>query len=125
TGKTWDEVLRERVISPLGLTRTGTLPEESLLFDAALGHDRDDEQKVRPVSVWGIPRSSGPAGLVSAQVGDLLDFAAMHLRGGVTADGTRVLAEEQVRAMQEEQVRLPGRHDLGDSWGLGWIRFDW
>lgn len=27
--------------------------------------------------------------------------------------------------MQEEQVRLPGRHDLGDSWGLGWIRFDW
>jgi hypothetical protein len=27
--------------------------------------------------------------------------------------------------MQREQVRLPGAFDLGDSWGLGWIRFGW
>lgn len=125
TGKTWDQVLRERIISPLGLARTGTLPEEALLYDAALGHDRDDDGALRPVSVWGIPRSSGPAGLIHARVRDVLDFAAMHLRGGLAADGTRVLGEEQVAAMQEEQVRLPGRFDLGDSWGLGWIRFDW
>ncbi|WP_131104551.1 serine hydrolase [Ornithinimicrobium sufpigmenti] len=125
TGQTWDEVLRERIIAPLGLTRTGTLPEEALLYDAALGHERGEDQQVRPVSVWGIPRSSGPAGLIHARIRDLLDFAATHLRDGVAADGTRVLGAEQVRAMQEEQVRLPGRFDLGDSWGLGWIRFDW
>ena len=40
TGQVWDTVLRERIITPLGLTRTGTLPEEALLWDAALGHDR-------------------------------------------------------------------------------------
>lgn len=125
TGTTWDTALRERLVTPLGLTRTVTLPEEALLFDAALGHARDDDQRLRPVSMWGIPRSSGPAGLITAQVSDVLTFAAMHLRGGTTPDGTRVLGADQVAAMQEEQVRLPGRHDLGDSWGLGWIRFDW
>ncbi|QFG68451.1 serine hydrolase [Ornithinimicrobium pratense] len=125
TGKTWDTVLRERLITPLGLTRTGTLPEEALLYDAALGHERGEDQHVQPASVWGIPRSSGPAGLIHARVRDLLEFAAAHLRGGVGVDGTRILGTEQVRAMQEEQVRLPGRYDLGDSWGLGWIRFDW
>lgn len=125
TGTTWDAALRERLVTPLGLSRTVTLPEEALLFDAALGHARDDEQQLRPVPVWGIPRSSGPAGLITAQVRDVLTFAAMHLRGGTTPDGTTVLGGEQVAAMQEEQVRLPGRHDLGDSWGLGWIRFDW
>src|SRR5699024_5470913 len=116
TGSTWDEALRERLVTPLGLNRTVTLPEEALRYDAALGHDRDDQQRLRPVSTWGIPRSSGPAGLISARVRDVLTFAAMHLRGGTTPEGSRVLDEEQVRAMQQEQVRLPGRYDLGDSW---------
>jgi len=38
TGQTWDEALRERLFRPLGLTHTGTLPEEALLFRAAVGH---------------------------------------------------------------------------------------
>ncbi|MBK6302141.1 MAG: serine hydrolase [Actinomycetales bacterium] len=127
TGQVWDTVLRERIITPLGLTRTGTLPEEALLWDAALGHERGDDGVLRPASQWGIPRSSGPAGLITAPVRDLLEFAAMHLRGGVgsAGGGARVLGEAAVAAMQREQVRLPGAFDLGDSWGLGWIRFGW
>ncbi len=38
TGKTWDAALRERIIEPLGLTATVTLPEEALLHRAAVGH---------------------------------------------------------------------------------------
>ncbi len=125
TGKVWDAALRERIVQPLGLERTTTLPEEALRFGAALGHTRGDDQTLTPAARWGIPRSSGPAGLITAQVRDVLEFAAMHLRGGTGADGTRVLTEAAAEAMQVEQVRVPGRYDLGDSWGLGWIRFDW
>ena len=32
TGTTWDEALRERLFTPLGLAHTVTLPEEALLF---------------------------------------------------------------------------------------------
>ena len=38
TGKTWDEAMRERLFTPLGLTHTMTLPEEALLYAAAVGH---------------------------------------------------------------------------------------
>ena len=47
------------------------------------------------------------------------------LAGGVAADGTRLLSEETVDEMQAFQAEVPDKHVLGDSWGLGWIRFDW
>ncbi|MDE3724916.1 serine hydrolase [Nocardiopsis sp. N85] len=124
TGLVWDEAMRERLFVPLGLERTGTLPEDALLHDAAIGHVTGLPEPVRAAR-WGLPRSVGPAGGVTADVGDVLRFAAVHLRGGVTADGTRILEEDTVRAMTEFQVKVPDPHTLGDSWGLGWIRHDW
>jgi hypothetical protein len=49
----------------------------------------------------------------------------MHLSGGLAPDGTRLLSEESVAAMAAKHADLPDKHSLGDSWGLGWIRFDW
>src|SRR5262249_4138055 len=36
--KTWEQVLRERLLQPLGLDSAGALPEEALLYGAATGH---------------------------------------------------------------------------------------
>ncbi len=124
TGKTWDGAMRDRLFTPLGLAHTVTLPEEALLFAAAMGHDERDGEVV-PASAWGLPRSLGPAGLVTSTVADVLAFARMHLRDGVAADGTRVLSEESAAAMTAHQADLPDKFILGDSWGLGWIRFGW
>ncbi|GAA5143478.1 serine hydrolase [Nocardioides marinquilinus] len=124
TEKTWDEAMRERLFTPLGLTRTSTLPEEAILEAAAVGHVEDDGEQV-PTPVWDLPRSLGPAGLVKSTVRDVLGFARLHLSGGLAPDGTRLLAEETVAAMARHEVDLPDKLILGDSWGLGWIRFDW
>ncbi|WP_406135729.1 serine hydrolase [Streptomyces sp. NBC_01089] len=124
TGMSWDSAVKERLCSPLGLTHTVTLPEEALRFRTATGHDAEGGQDPRPVPVWGLPRSAGPAGLITASAADVLAFARMHLAGGTAADGTRVLSERAAHAMTEKQVDLPDVHTLGDSWGLGWIRFD-
>ncbi|MEO9322040.1 serine hydrolase [Nocardioides sp. C4-1] len=124
TGQTWDEAMRERLFVPLGLTRTSTLPEEAILEAAAVGHVDDDGEQV-PTPVWDLPRSVGPAGLVKSTVRDVLGFARLHLSGGLAPDGTRLLAEETVAAMTAHEVDLPDKLILGDSWGLGWIRFDW
>jgi hypothetical protein len=72
-----------------------------------------------------MPRSLGPAGLVTAPAADVLAFARMHLEGGVAADGSRVLSEDSVALMADRHAELPDTYILGDSWGLGWIRFDW
>jgi dipeptidyl aminopeptidase/acylaminoacyl peptidase/CubicO group peptidase (beta-lactamase class C family) len=124
TGKTWDEALRERLFTPLGLTHTVTLPEEALMFAAAVGHHEDDGELV-PAPVWTLPRSIGPAGLITSTVADVLAFARLHLTAGIAADGTRILSEQSAAAMAAHQADLPDTYVLGDSWGLGWIRFGW
>jgi CubicO group peptidase (beta-lactamase class C family) len=124
TGGTWDAAIRDRIIAPLGLTHTVTLPEEALLFRTAAGHvDVDGKRRLTPV--WGLPRSAGPAVLISATPSDVLAFARMHMTGGLAPDGTRVLSSASVRAMAEFHTEVPDKYVLGDSWGLGWIRFDW
>jgi Beta-lactamase len=55
----------------------------------------------------------------------VLAFARMHLTGGLAADGTRVLEAASAAAMAAKHADLPDKHSLGDSWGLGWIRFGW
>jgi dipeptidyl aminopeptidase/acylaminoacyl peptidase len=124
TGQTWDQALRDRLIAPLGLTHTVTLPEEALLFAAAVGHD-DHDGELAPVRAWSLPRSLGPAGLITSTAADVLAFARLHLTGGAGADGTRVLSQKSVAAMAAHHTDLPDKHVLGDSWGLGWIRFEW
>ena len=47
------------------------------------------------------------------------------MTGGLAPDGTRVLRAASVQAMAELQAEVPDKYVLGDSWGLGWIRFDW
>ncbi|MFB9838309.1 serine hydrolase, partial [Actinoallomurus acaciae] len=125
TGTTWDAALRERILTPLGLRHTTTLPEEALLHRAAVGHVHDDAGEPARAPIWQLPRSAGPAGLISSTVADVLAFARMHLTGGRAPDGTRVLGEASAAAMTEKQVDLPEAHTLGDSWGLGWSRTGW
>ena len=124
TGLTWDEALKQRIYAPLGLKHTATLAEEVLLHRAAAGHvDVTNDPVLAPA--WQLPRSLGPAGLICSTPADVLAFARMHLTGGLAADGTRVLSEESARAMTELEAELPDRYSLGDSWGIGWIRFGW
>jgi len=47
------------------------------------------------------------------------------MTGGLAGDGTRLLSEASVLAMQELHAEVPDKYSLGDSWGLGWIRFGW
>ncbi|MEV4754356.1 serine hydrolase [Micromonospora sp. NPDC049559] len=123
TGGSWDQAMRDRVFAPLGLRHTVTLPEEALLHRAAVGHVGDDEPTRAPV--WTLPRALGPAGLITSTPADVLAFARAHLAGGVAADGTRLLSAGGTATMARKHADLPDRYSLGDSWGIGWIRFDW
>jgi CubicO group peptidase (beta-lactamase class C family) len=125
TDGTWDAAINQRLVGPLGMTHTGTLPEEALLHRAAVGHMAEPGAEPERASAWGLPRALGPAGLVNSTAADVLAFARMHLSGGLAPDGTRILSESAVSAMTEHEADLPDKYTLGDSWGLGWIRFGW
>ena len=59
TGTTWDRALRERLLEPLGLAATVTLPEEAILHRTAVGHVGEPEDEPVPTTTWGLPRSAG------------------------------------------------------------------
>jgi dipeptidyl aminopeptidase/acylaminoacyl peptidase/CubicO group peptidase (beta-lactamase class C family) len=125
TGKSWDTVLRERLITPLGLRRTSTLPEEALLGSAATGHVCEPGEPPHVAPAWSLPRSVGPAGLICSTAGDVLAFARMHLTGGQGPGGVSLLTPGSVAAMQEQHADLPSSRGKADSWGLGWLRLSW
>lgn len=120
-GQSWDESLRERLVGPLGISQTVTLPEEAILHRAAVGHRRCGT----PVDVWSLPRGVGPAGLITAAAGDLLAFARLHLDGGVTAEGKRIVSEASVAAMQLAGAVIPDFSVPGSAVGLGWRLSRW
>ena len=119
-GRSWDESLRERLCRPLELTRTVTLPEEAILHRAAVGHRGSGG----PVDVWGLPRSVGPAGLITAAAHDLLAFARFHLDGGSTPGGKQLLSEASAADMLVPRAEIPGfgapGGSSGSAIGLGW-----
>jgi CubicO group peptidase (beta-lactamase class C family) len=120
-GQSWDESLRERLTRPLPVTQTVTLPEEAILHRAAVGHNRCGT----PVQIWGLPRSVGPAGLITATASNLLTFARLHLGSGLTADGRRLLSEASVTAMQSPRAAIPEFSAPGAAIGLGWRLSRW
>jgi CubicO group peptidase (beta-lactamase class C family) len=123
-GCEWDVSLRRRLIEPLGLTSTVTLPEDAILRAAAVGH-RPPPHEEEPVSVWALPRSLGPAGLITATAHDVLGFARLHLGQGLTPEGRRVLRPDSVLAMQQPQFDIPGLSDPRGQVGLAWRMQRW
>ncbi len=109
-GRTWDESLRERLVGPLGLHDTVTLPEEAILRSAAVGHHAPPHE-VTPYDTWMLPRALGPAGLITASAADLLAYARLHLDGAHPA-------------MWEPQLPIPGHHQFADI-GLSWRVGEW
>lgn len=120
--KTWAAALVEHLAVPLGLTHVAPSAYEAILFRAAVGHVGPGEDGTEtPAPMWALAKSNEPAGsMLAMRPRDLVAFAQMHLNGGVGPDGTRVLSEASVRAMQEKQVDLPRLTGMGDAWGLGW-----
>jgi CubicO group peptidase (beta-lactamase class C family) len=114
------EVLRSRLLQPLGMTQTAFFTTEAARLATAYVNTPDG------LSVWDAPEGSwsrppafddGAAGLVST-VDDLLAFARMFLRSG-----TPVLSPESVTQMTRDQLSPAQREGqeafLGDrSWGL-------
>lgn len=111
-GKPFAELLRERVLSPLGLGETGIdVPPERL----AIGHSR----RGRPVAHWDVRGLEG-AGALRSSAGDLLRFARACLEPPATAPGPALAL------CLEPRRRLNRFGEIGLGWFLtqrkdGWL----
>jgi CubicO group peptidase (beta-lactamase class C family) len=111
-GGTYESVVRDRIIGPLGLRHAALSAEEAVLFRVAAGHAGG-----AVATSWQFPRSFGPAGGVPFLAPrELVRFGRLF-RPGATGPLSR---------MTVPQVREPGvPHRGAGGRGLGPVLFDW
>ncbi|MEV0379457.1 serine hydrolase [Nonomuraea sp. NPDC050643] len=125
-GKGWDDIMRDRLFVPLGLSATSTRPEQVPPDRAATGHvirSLEEGPVISPIDH--LPRAYGPGGNVNSTVGEVLAMAYVFLNGGKAANGTRIVSAEAIREMMESRVSVPDPYLFGPAWALGLIVCDW
>ena len=116
TGQSYDAVVRERVLTPLGMKDTWFFPWEVATRPLASGHVVRDGVP-SPSHGWPIGRGMAPAGGAVSSVRDQLTYARFHVNGSCT--GSSPLDDELRRAMQRPRVTLPAAlSGIGTSWLL-------
>lgn len=116
TGRRYDQVVRERVLAPLGMTDTWFFPWEVATRPLATGHVVREEV-ASPAHGWPIGRGMAPAGGAVSSVRDQLRYARFHVDG--SSPGTPPLSDDLRVAMQQPRVTLPSAlSGIGTSWLL-------
>jgi CubicO group peptidase (beta-lactamase class C family) len=110
TGKSWEDLMRERIFKPLGMASAGFgAPGTRGKNDQPRGHKADGS----PVEVGpgaDNPVAIGPAGIVHCSVGDWAKFVAANLPGGKT---------KLVKAETLEKLHAPAAGT--PRYAMGWI----
>jgi CubicO group peptidase (beta-lactamase class C family) len=114
----WEEQIRERLFSPLGMRSAGFgIPSKSLGEKAPWGH-------IRPVGLLVAverdnPRALGPAGTVYASMEDWVRYLQVHLR--------RKSSDTPVLKLSAESFDRLHQPAMGESYAGGWnvIRRGW
>jgi len=130
-GTSWDDLVREKIFTPLGMTRTTTtIRALPAMQDVSMPHElRNDTVYVIP---WRNMDNLGPAGSMNSSANDLAQWLRMQLHDGVYA-GKRVMSDSVVEEMHTPQtvIRMSDENrKLYDdthfmAYGLGWSLRDY
>ncbi len=131
-GKPWDQLLRERLLKPLGMkdiALTTTAAERHA--DRASGHRTDKDGKLVVVPWYAQPEPN-PAGSVHASARDLAAWLQFHLNEGRYKDEPIVSVESLRETHRPQTVIRLGEtaHAMNPetqqiSYGLGWVVQDY
>ncbi|MHB1329409.1 MAG: serine hydrolase domain-containing protein [Gemmatimonadales bacterium] len=123
-GRTWESLLTERVLRPLGLSQSAMFAEDLLFHPVALGYRAGPQGPVRGRN-WSLPRSISPAGsTLCCSAGDMVRFARMFMNEGKSADGKQVLSPAAVRTMHTPVATLPAKL-IAQRWCCGPYWKEW
>lgn len=119
-GPGYFDLMQTRFMDPLNMSNT-TFDFEPVIErdDYALPHGAKmfGEYERIPLSYeeFGLPIA--PAAALWSTVEDMAQFMILHLNNGVTADGERLVSEENLMRTREPQIAI----DAETDYGLGWI----
>jgi len=123
TGGTWEEFMRQRLFTPLGMTgATLSVTASQQTDDFALPYDERDA-KVVPVPFRNLD-AIGPAGAVNAGASDMARWLKFNLDGGKVGD-RQLVSPAGLEDIYASHMSLPGPAEQDEvalqSYGMGWI----
>lgn len=130
-GATWDEVVRDRIFAPLGMTSSSTtIRALQGVSDVAAAHaEIDDTLRVIP---WRNIDNIGPAGSINSHVVDMAQWIRLQLGKG-RYGGRQLISEQQMEEMRtphtvirlDTAARRLNPHSHLEAYGLGWFLQDY
>lgn len=129
SGETWGEFVKERILDPIGMTRT-TTSIKNLPDNAAMPHN-ESGGTLRILHRGNVDGAAAAAGLNSS-VADLSKWIRLQLGRG-TFEGKKIFSAEQSWQMWQPNIMLPiseaaarnnpTRHF--NAYGMGWFMYDY
>jgi len=104
TGKSWDDMVNDRIFKPLGMTRSSTLVKYLNESENVCSSYWPGEDGPFKVPHWNSDVSA-PAGGINSTINDMLKYLDFHLKRGVLPDGTRLMQEETMRDLHMQNIR--------------------
>lgn len=130
SGKSWGEFIKERILIPLGMTRTTTSVRD-IQDNFATPHNESGGRGLRPLPLGNIDNAIGAAGLNSS-VAEVAKWLLLQLQRG-KYQGKQIFSEQRVGEMWSPCVivgtnlfptkEAPTQVFLG--YGLGWFISDY
>lgn len=109
--KTYDQVLRDHLLTPLGMQRSTTFAEDAVFARTATGHVPGPDGELVLAPPVTLSRALGPAGFtLYSTAEDLLAYARAQIAG------TPPVSSWVAREMRTPHAELPEQ----TQWGLGW-----
>jgi CubicO group peptidase (beta-lactamase class C family) len=134
-GKPWEQLIVERIFTPLDLRTAGLGPQATMgKIDAPVGHQLGDDGNITPM-LWGAaadaPPVIGPAGNAHMSVLDFARWAGWN--AGEGKRGPALVKPETLRFIHAPKVKTPvinnprpGTPTTGEyAFGWGLVKFDW
>jgi CubicO group peptidase (beta-lactamase class C family) len=134
TGKTWEQNVRERILTPLGMNRSNfTIADMTKDADYSLGYrEAEDTFKVERMDFREMV-NMGPAGSINSSVKEMANWVMLHLSNGQLARsfpgpaaGKRLLQADALKDMHAPHMtRGDGNPETPEivpvGYGLGWF----
>jgi CubicO group peptidase (beta-lactamase class C family) len=131
TGKSWDDFIKERIFTPLGMKSSDTTIRTLKNYpEVAAPHVRVDD-KVKAVP-YRLIDNIGPAGSINSNVQDVAQWLRLQMNAGKFAD-KQLVSAANIKEMQSSQTIIPleglytsiysEAHFL--NYGMGWFLSDY
>jgi CubicO group peptidase (beta-lactamase class C family) len=130
-GKSWDDLVRERIFVPLGMTETNTSIRD-LAGKSNVATPHSDVNDTLMIVPWHNIDNIGPAGSINSNVSDMIKWVRFQLAQG-TVNGKSLVSAGAIGETHTAQMTIPVGADAKqvnpythlESYGMGWFLQDY